>query len=101
LKRLQGKSHRLFSAAVVAKDRARLWHHVDSAGLAMRPCSDDFLVRYLQAMGDAALSSVGGYQVEGLGIQLFSEIHGDHFTILGLPLLPLLGFLRENGIVPQ
>jgi septum formation protein len=101
LKRLRGKNHHLVSAAVVAKDGGRVWHHADRADLTMRACSDDFLERYLQAVGDAALTSVGCYQVEGFGIQLFSEIRGDHFTILGLPLLPLLGFLRDNGIVPQ
>jgi len=99
LKRLQGRSHQLISAAVVVRDRQRLWHHIDRATLTMRPCSDDFLQRYLQVMGDAALTSVGAYQIEGLGVQLFSEIRGDYFTILGLPLLPLLGFLRESGIV--
>lgn len=99
LKRLQGKSHRLVSAVVVVKDRQRLWHHVDRATLNMRACSDDFLQRYIEAMGDSALASVGGYQIEGLGAQLFSETRGDHFTILGLPLLPLLGFLRTSGVL--
>lgn len=99
LKRLRGKSHRLISAVVVVKDRQRLWHHVDRATLNMRACSDDFLQHYMEAMGDSALASVGSYQIEGLGAQLFSETRGDHFTILGLPLLPLLGFLRESGVL--
>lgn len=99
LKRLQGRSHQLVSAVVVVKDRQRLWHHTDRATLAMRPCSDEFLKRYLEAAGDTALTSVGAYQIEGLGAQLFSETRGDHFTILGLPLLPLLGYLRESGIL--
>jgi septum formation protein len=101
LKRLQGKRHELISAVVVVKDRQRLWHHIDRAALTMRPCSDEFLRRYVKAMGDSALSSVGGYQLEGLGAQLFSATRGDHFTILGLPLLPLLGFLRQTGILPE
>ena len=101
LKRLQGKSHQLVSAVVVVRDRQRLWHHIDRASLTMRPCSDEFLQRYVRIMGDTALASVGAYQIEGLGIQLFNKIRGDHFTILGLPLLALLGFLREAGIVPR
>ena len=101
LRRLRGKQHQLISAVVVVKDRQILWHHVDSATLTMRHCSDDFLRRYVQAMGDSVLSSVGGYQIEGLGAQLFSTTHGDHFTILGLPLLPLLGFLRDTGILRE
>jgi nucleoside triphosphate pyrophosphatase len=101
LKRLRGKQHQLISAVVVVKGRQTLWHHVDSATLTMRPCSDEFLRRYVKAMGDAVLSSVGGYQIEGLGAQLFSATRGDHFTILGLPLLPLLAFLRDTGILRE
>jgi septum formation protein len=101
LRKLQGRQHQLISAVVVVKDRHRLWHHIDLATLTMRPCSDEFLRRYLQALGNAALSSVGAYQIEGLGAQLFSATRGDHFTILGLPLLPLLGFLRDSGILPE
>ena len=101
LRRLQGKRHELISAAVVVRDRQRLWHHIDRAALTMRPCSDAFLRRYVKAMGESALSSVGAYQIEGLGAQLFSTTRGDHFTILGLPLLPLLGFLRDSGILPE
>ena len=66
----------------------------------MRPLSDGFIADYLDAIGDAALQSVGVYQVEGLGVQLFSRVEGDHFTILGLPLLPLLDFLRNHRVVP-
>jgi septum formation protein len=101
LKRLQGKRHELISAAAVVRDRQRLWHHIDRATLTMRPCSDEFLRRYVKAMGDSVLSSVGAYQIESLGAQLFSSTRGDHFTILGLPLLPLLGFLRDTGILPE
>ncbi len=98
LQRLRGKSHELISAAVVVKDGLRLWHHTGRAVLTLRPCSDEFLARYLDAMGDNILTTVGGYEIEGLGAQLFSAISGDHFTILGLPLLPLLGFLRDSRI---
>jgi len=98
LQRLRGKTHELISAAVVVKDGLRLWHHTDRAVLTLRPCSDEFLARYLDAMGDNILTTVGGYEIEGLGAQLFSAVSGDHFTILGLPLLPLLGFLRDTGV---
>jgi septum formation protein len=97
LRYLRGKSHDLISAAVVVKDGLRLWHHTSRATLTLRACSDEFLAQYLDAMGDKVLSTVGGYEIEGLGAQLFSATHGDHFTILGLPLLPLLGFLRDAG----
>jgi septum formation protein len=100
LQELRGKSHDLISAAVVVKDGLRLWHHTDRATLSLRPCSDEFLARYLDAMGDRVMTTVGGYEIEGLGAQLFSSTRGDHFTILGLPLLPLLGFLRDAGVAP-
>ena len=98
LRELRGKSHELISAAVVVKDGLRLWHHTDRAVLTLRPCSDEFLARYLDAMGDKVLTTVGGYEIEGLGAQLFSSTRGDHFTILGLPLLPLLSFFRDTGV---
>lgn len=94
---LRGKPHRLTSAVVAVKDGVRVWHHVDTARLEMRNFSDAFLDDYLERAGDAVLASVGAYQLEGLGAQLFARTEGDHFTILGLPLLPLLDFLRENG----
>jgi septum formation protein len=97
---LAGRSHILVSAAVIVRDGQRLWHHAAMAELAMRPLSDDFIDRYLDAAGDEVLGSVGGYRLEGLGAQLFTSVRGDHFTVLGLPLLPLLGFLREHGAVP-
>ncbi len=100
LRTLAGRSHRLISAAVVVRDGQLLWHHADMAQLTMRPLADDFIDGYLAAAGDDVLQSVGGYRLEGLGAQLFSAVHGDFFTILGLPLLPLLGFLREHGVVP-
>ncbi|MGF1609694.1 MAG: Maf family protein [Kiloniellales bacterium] len=100
LRALSGKTHRLVSAVCLVRDGARLWHHVAEARLTVRPLSDDFIAAYLDAIGDAALDSVGAYQIEGLGAQLFSRIEGDPFTIMGLPLLPLLDFLRNHRVVP-
>jgi septum formation protein len=96
---LAGKRHRLLTSAVVVRDGTRIWHHNAVATLAMRGFSAGFLDAYLAAVGDAALTSVGAYQLEGLGAQLFDRVEGDFFGILGLPLLPLLGFLRENRVL--
>nr|WP_247883190.1 Maf family protein [Azospirillum brasilense] len=101
LQELRGKTHRLVSCAVVIRDGERLWHHVDRARLTMRPFSDAFLESYLNAAGDDVLGSVGAYHLEGLGAQLFHRVDGDFFTILGLPLLPLLGFLRVHGVIAE
>lgn len=98
---LRGKSHDLISAVVVVREGTRLWHHVDRARLHMRAFSDAFLDEYLSKAGTAACESVGAYQLEGLGAQLFSRVEGDYFTVLGLPLLPLLDFLRNHGVVPE
>lgn len=95
---LRGKTHRLVSCAVVVRDGERMWHQIDSARLTMRNFSDSFLDDYLDRVGDDVLHSVGAYQLEGLGAQLFHRVEGDFFTILGLPLLPLLGFLRVHGV---
>jgi septum formation protein len=97
LDRLRGETHELFSAVVVAEAGDALWGMVDAARLTMRRFSDDFLDRYLATVGDRALTSVGAYELEGLGVQLFEDIDGDYFTILGLPLLPLLAELRNRG----
>lgn len=96
---LRGKTHRLISAAVVARDGRRIWHTLESARLTMRPFSDAFLEDYLDMASDRAFESVGAYQMEGHGAQLFEKVEGDHFTILGLPLLPLLDFLRSWNVV--
>ena len=96
---LRGQSHRLISAACLMRDGQQLWHHTASARLWVRPFSDQFLEYYLDAVGDAALSGPGGYQVEREGAQLFARIEGDHFTILGLPLLPLLDILRAHQVL--
>lgn len=101
LRDLCGKEHRLISAVVVFRDNQRLWHHTDSALLRMRKFSDDFLSHYLERLGDDLLESPGCYRVEERGIQLFSKITGDHFTVLGLPLLPLLDYLRLQRVVAR
>lgn len=92
---LSGRTHQLSSAVVLARNGMAFWHHVGVAHLTMRKLDPGFVGRHLSAVGDAALSSVGAYQVEGPGIQLFEKIEGDHFTIIGLPFLPLLSKLRE------
>ena len=97
LQDLRGHPHHLTSAAVVARDGAAIWREVREAKLTMRNFSDAFLDDYLAKAGPGVLTSVGAYQIEGLGVQLFSRIDGDHFTILGLPLLPLLDMLRTQG----
>jgi nucleoside triphosphate pyrophosphatase len=94
---LRGKTHRLHSAVVVAKEGAPIWREVVTASLTMRDFSDAFLDHYLQVEGKAALGSVGCYRLEGPGAQLFSKIEGDYFAILGLPLLGLLDLLRRHG----
>ena len=98
LLRLRGRTHELLTAAVVAREGAIIWRHVDTPKLKMRAFSDAFLDDYLARAGDATLHSVGAYQLEGLGAQLFERVEGDYFSVLGLPLLPLLAFLREHGI---
>jgi septum formation protein len=99
LQSLRGKTHELVSAVVLARGGSVIWRHAETARLTMRDFSDGFLDAYLAQAGDAVLSCVGCYQIEGLGAQLFSRIQGDHFTILGLPLLPLLDILRENKVL--
>ncbi len=99
LRALRGRTHELHSALALAQDGAILFDCVDTARLTMRDISDRFLEDYLDMTGDLALTSVGGYQLEGIGIHLFERVEGDYFTILGLPLLPLLAFLRQNNFV--
>jgi septum formation protein len=99
LRKLRGLTHTLLSAVSVVRDGQSLWRHVGEARLTMRPFGDEFLAAYLDQAGPDILDSVGAYRLEGLGAQLFSEIKGDYFTVLGLPLLPLLAFLRGEGIV--
>ena len=98
---LRGRTHSLHSAVAIVRDGTVLFEHIDAAHLTMRAFSDAFLESYLDAIGEAALSSVGCYQLEGMGIQLFECVEGDHFTVLGLPLLPLLQWLRKTGVLAE
>ena len=101
LLRLRGERHELLSAAVIALDGAPIWRHVGRARLFMRPFSDEFLEGYLEQIGEDALHTPGAYMLEGIGAQLFSRIDGDYFTILGLPLIETLGFLRVRGVLTE
>lgn len=96
---LRGKTHILTSSAVVVRDGARLWHHTDQARLTMRMFTDAFIDGYLAASGSDIARSVGAYHLEGLGAQLFQRVEGDFFTVLGLPLLPLLDWLRVQDVL--
>ena len=96
---LSGRTHQLNSAAVLARDGVALWRHCETASLTMRKLDPAFIGRHLARVGQKALGSVGAYQVEGEGIQLFEKIDGDHFTIVGLPLLALLKELRGMGAI--
>jgi nucleoside triphosphate pyrophosphatase len=97
LRALSGRAHKLHSAIAFVQDASVLFEHVGVAQLTMRPLSDRLLELYLDTAGSAAIASVGAYQIEGLGIQLFERVDGDYFTVLGLPLLPALDFLRRRG----
>jgi septum formation protein len=99
LKALRGQTHELHTAIALVREGAILFEHRAVARLAMRAFSDEFLEVYLDVMGAAVTASVGGYQLEKAGIQLFERIEGDHFVILGLPLLPLVRFLRGEGLL--
>ena len=99
LQRLRGRRHELVTALVCHRGGQRIWQHVAKPRMTMRDFSDAFLEAYLAAEGDALLSSVGAYRLEGHGAQLFDAIEGDQPAILGLPLLPLLGFLRQHGVL--
>lgn len=98
---LSGRTHSLFAAMAVVREGAVIWTHVEEARLTMRALSPGFIADYLDQEGEGLLSGVGGYRIEGRGIQLFERVEGNHFTIIGLPLLPLLAFLRGAGIAPQ
>jgi septum formation protein len=101
LKRLRGKTHILQTALVACVEGAPIWRHLSQPRLRMRNFSDQFLEDYLDAIGSAAFDSVGAYQIEERGAQLFDRIEGDYFSILGLPLLPLLQWLRDRGTIPS
>lgn len=97
LTRLAGRTHHLHAAVSIAVGGHEVWSHLDTAALAMRPLSKAFIDAYLARAGERVCASVGAYELEGLGVQLFDRIDGDYFTILGLPLLPLLAELRARG----
>jgi len=97
LRALAGRTHELYSAIAFVEDGAVVFELVDVARLAMRAFSPAFLEAYLDAVGSAATASVGGYQIEGLGVQLFERVDGNYFTVLGLPLIVALDFLRRRG----
>ena len=97
LARMSGGVHRLWSAAVIAEDGRAVWRHVDGARLHVRQLSYGFIDRYLDAEWPAVAGCVGVFRIEGRGVQLFDRVEGSHFTILGLPLLPVLGFFRIRG----
>ena len=99
LRSLAGSSHELHSAVAVARDGQIMFADVSLARMTMRPLSESEIAGYLDAAGEAVTTSVGAYQLEGLGVHLFERIEGDHFTILGLPLLPLLAFLRSEQLL--
>ena len=101
LEQLRGQTHHLHSAAVIARDGMPVWRHIGTTRLTMRPFTDEFLETYLVQTGDLILETVGCYHLEGRGAQLFSRIEGDYFTVLGLPLIEVLGFLRAHGILPE
>jgi septum formation protein len=101
LRALGGSTHELYSAIAVARGDDILFEHVSVARMTMRRMSDGMIDKYLDAAGAAVTTSVGAYQLEGVGVHLFERIEGDHFTILGLPLLPLLGSLRGIGLVAE
>jgi septum formation protein len=101
LKALRGQTHELHTAVALARDGAIVFEHRELARLTMRAFSDGFLGSYLDAMGGAVMASVGGYQLEKAGVQLFERIDGDHFVILGLPLVALLAYLRRAGCLAE
>jgi len=101
LESLRGKTHELITAAVIAHEGRIIWRHTEIAKMTMRNFSDDFLDTYMAKAGAGIVQSVGAYEMEGMGSQLFETIEGDFFAILGLPLIPLLGALREAGALPK
>lgn len=98
LRAFRGKAHHLVNGLAVVRDNERIWAWEETAHMTVRDFSDGFLGRYLKNSGGEILESVGAYRLEGMGAQLFERIDGDYFTVLGLPLLPLLAFLRQIGI---
>ena len=100
LRRLSAASHRLFSAVVAARDGAPVWRAIGEAKLWMRPLSDTFIAAYVAQNWDSIRWTVGCYEIEGAGVQLFDRVEGDPWTIIGMPMLPLLAWLRATGLAP-
>lgn len=101
LQRMSGKTHDIYSAAVIAEGGRPVWRHVDRARLHVRPLSEAFIESYLDLEWPAIAGCVGCFRIEGPGVQLFSRTEGSHFTILGMPLLPILDYLRTRGVMPK
>jgi len=101
LQSLSGRTHKLHAAAAIVEAGAMVWTHAETVSLTMRPLGDVFLEAYLDAEYEAIRWSVGGYRIEGQGVQLFDRIEGSHFAILGMPLLPVLAYLRERGLLAR
>tara|TARA_R110002020_G_scaffold44911_4_gene128820 strand:+ start:1949 stop:2560 length:612 start_codon:yes stop_codon:yes gene_type:complete len=101
LKEMRGKTHKLMGAVVVCENGQAVWRHLSVTKLTVRKFSDAFLDKYIELEGDSLTKSVGAYRFEGPGAHLFSHVEGDFFSILGLPLLPLLDYLRTRGVVPS
>ncbi len=101
LRRLSGTRHRLFSAVVAARDGAPVWRAIGEAKLWMRPLSDAFIAAYVAQNWDSIRWTVGCYEIEGAGVQLFEKVEGDPWTIIGMPMLPLLAWLRTTGVAPS
>lgn len=100
LRAMSGTTHELYSAAVIFEGGRAVWRHIDRARMSVRTLSDTFIDRYLDAEWPAISGCVGCYRIEGPGVQLFARVDGSHFTILGMPLLPLLDYLRTRGLMP-
>jgi septum formation protein len=101
LRRLHGRTHELVTAAVLARNGVELWSHVNTSRMTMRSFSDDFLQEYIGRAGLALVQNVGCYELEGFGAQLFERMQGDFFSVLGLPLLPVLAALRAFGVIAE
>jgi septum formation protein len=101
LRLLRGREHKLITSVSVVHQGKEIWAFTDRADLLMRDFSDNFLNAYLSSVGNDVMLSVGAYQLEGIGAQLFERVDGDYFTILGLPIIPLLAFLREKNVIDQ